>query len=236
MYVKIVNHEREESPRRRADLRRLFRYLFTPQSIMEADGGRLLGPPELLNVLVCEFPSGPAIERVADDLAEQFHAYTQEALVCQNIEKCDKACNLVSECRGGCLWPLVSKTLCSKTCESALRCRGAAMPESWYAHMMFSFHPNTLAKFIHPPDHNHHIEKFSSVSSNAIRVVKDCLDFMGWGGTNPTVFVVHGDKAHPHVHVVTTTRVFGGGMWHSFDMTRNQLIDLAKFTKDMFGV
>ena len=84
MYVKIVNHEREESPRRRADLRRLFRYLFTPQLIMKADGGRLLGPPELMNVLVCEFPSGPAIERVADDLAEQFYAYTQEALVCQN--------------------------------------------------------------------------------------------------------------------------------------------------------
>ena len=116
MLIKIINFKRK-SPRRPADLRRLFGYLFTPQMAAEPDLNRLLGPPELTHLVLTHRPWGEELELAANDLANQLDSYTREAGVCQR------------ECAG------------QPGCKGIRSCLGTKRPPNWYTHIVFSFAP-----------------------------------------------------------------------------------------------
>jgi len=209
LLIKIINFKRK-SPRRPADLRRLFGYLFTPQMAAEPDLNRLLGPPELTHLVLTHRPWGEELELAANDLANQLDSYTREAGVCQR------------ECAG------------QPGCKGIRSCLGTKRPPNWYTHIVFSFAPMSTPDLTAPPDTHKTPRRHFSPSANAVRIAKDALDFMGWSETQPAVFVVHGDKAHTHVHVVTTVPVFGGGVWDVFRFSRQQLFEIAKICTEAF--
>jgi hypothetical protein len=211
LLIKIINFQRK-SPRRPADLRRLFGYLFTPQMAAEPDLNRLLGPPELNHLVLTHRPWGDELDHAADDLANQIDYYTREAGVCQR------------ECAG------------QPGCKGLKACLGTKRPAGWYTHIVFSFAPLAAPDLRSPPDAHKTPRRNASPAANAIRISKDALDFMGWSETQPALFVVHGDKAHIHVHVVTTTPVFGGGAWDVFRFSRQQLFEIARICTDAFGL
>ena len=59
---------------------------------------------------------------------------------------------------------------------------------------------------------------------------------MGWSGTQPGVFVVHGDREHIHVHAVISTPVFNGGVWDIFRFSRQQLFEIAQKCTEAFNL
>lgn len=59
---------------------------------------------------------------------------------------------------------------------------------------------------------------------------------MGWSEVQPAVFVAHADKAHIHVHVVTTAPVYGGGLWDVFRFSRKRLVEIAEICSDAFDL
>ncbi|MGJ7579819.1 hypothetical protein ACSFA3_06520 [Variovorax sp. RHLX14] len=75
-----------------------------------------------------------------------------------------------------------------------------------------------------------------SHSTNAIRVAKDALDFLGWSDSQPSLFVVHGDRKHVHVHAVIAIPVYGGGTWDVLRFSRQQLHEIAKFATEAFDL
>lgn len=211
MLIKIINFKRK-SPRRPADLRRLFVYLFTPQVAAEPDLNRLLGPPELTHLVLTHRPWGEELELAANDLTNQLDSYTREAGVCQR------------ECAG------------QPGCKGINSCLGTKRPSNWYTHIVFSFAPMSTPDLASPPDAHKTPRRHFSPSANAVRIAKDALDFMGWSETQPALFVVHGDKEHIHVHVVTTVPVFGGGVWDVFRFSRQQLFEIARLCTEAFGL
>jgi len=211
LLIKVINFKRK-SPRRPADLRRLFGYLFTPQMADEPDLNRLLGPPELTHLVLAHRPWGDELAQAADNLANQIDWYTRESGVCQR------------ECAG------------QPGCKGIKSCLGTKRPPNWYTHIIFSFAPMATPDLLQPPDTHETPLRNLSPSANAIRIAKDALDFMGWSETQPAVFVVHRDRAHIHVHVVTTVPVFGGGVWDVFRSSRQQLFEIAKLCTEAFGL
>lgn len=78
MLLKIVNFSRKQ-PRRRCDLRRLLRYLFSPHQSMAGAGVRLLGPPELHKLVLTAMPWGTEICDAASQLTQQMDRYCRAA-------------------------------------------------------------------------------------------------------------------------------------------------------------
>lgn len=87
MLLKIINHKRKQ-PRRRSDLRRLFRYLFTPQLGAHFEGTRLLAPPELHQLFLVASPWGEEIAAAADELTAQMDAYCRTACSGRALPDC----------------------------------------------------------------------------------------------------------------------------------------------------
>lgn len=193
MLIKIINYRRK-TPRRPGDLRRLIRYLFLPKLSTNSSADRLLGPPELHNLLVSARPSGTEIGEAADDLTEQFVRY----------------------CR--------------------LATAGQDKPNVWYVHFIFSFAAATTPKLAFPPDTHVFPERCQSIAKNAIRIAKDALDPLGWGATQPSLFVAHGDRAHVHVHAVIAIPVFGGKNWDVMRFSRKHLNECAQVCAEVFGL
>ena len=78
MLLKIINHRRAQ-PRRRADLRRLFRYLFSPQDSLSGSNVRLLGPPQLYKLALTAMPWGTEVADAATQLTLQMDRYCRAA-------------------------------------------------------------------------------------------------------------------------------------------------------------
>lgn len=211
MLIKVINFERK-SPRRPADLRRLFRYLFTPQLSAEPDLNRLLGPPLLDHLVLTHGIWGDEIDLAADDLANQIDFYSREAGVCQR------------ECSG------------RLGCTGLKACLGRRRPASWYTHIICSFAPIATTDLRTPSDGHRTPRKWASSAANAIRITRDALDFLGWSGAQPGVFVVHGDRQHIHVHAVIATPVFGGDVWDIFNFSREEMFLVARRCTEAFDL
>ncbi len=211
MLIKVINFKRQ-SLRRSSDLRRLFKYLLTPQLGAEPELNRLLGPPQLDHLVLRHTPWGNEVDAAADDLANQFDFYVREAGVCQ------KTCAGIQGCKG------------VKTCV------GRPRPASWYVHIVCSFAPITSPELRNPPDGHQSPPRNASSAANAIRITRDALDHLGWGGTQPAVFVAHGDREHIHVHTVTATPVFGGDVWDIFRFPRSQLYEASMLCSSAFNL
>lgn len=209
LLIKIINSSRN-SPRRVTDLRRLITYLFTPQLSDDPLGNRLLGPAELDHLVTHHTTCNDELSVMVDDLAMQFDWYTREAGICQ------RNCSRPTECRG------------------LKHCLGNVRPASWYAHLIFAFSPTSTDHLRSPPDQHRTPPRSASKSANAIRIARDALDLLGWSGTQPALFVVHGDKRHIHVHAVVATTVFDGGTWDAFRFSRRQLFEIAAICAETF--
>jgi hypothetical protein len=117
-------------------------------------------------------------------------------------------------------------------------CIGKQMPFDWYAHLLFSFAPQSSDDLRSPADPHMSPMRKLSQSKNAIRIAKDVMDNMGWYDTQPTLFVCHGDKAHIHVHVVVSTLVYDDFPWEitkyaAFE-EQAQLFEWASIGADVF--
>lgn len=211
MLIKIIRFKRK-SPRRPTDLRRLFKYLFTPKTDADPASNRLLGPPQVDHLVLNHMPWGNDVEAAADDLANQFDFYVREAGVCQ------KRCAGLVGCKG------------------LKACVGRPRPPAWYAHVVFAFAPIASPEIRNPADDHQSPPRNASSAANAIRIARDALDFLGWGGTQPAVFVAHGDRAHIHVHAVIATPVFGGDVWDVFRFSSRQLFDVAAACTSAFNL
>lgn len=209
MLIKVINFERA-SPRRPADLRRLFRYLFSPQLTSDPNSNRLLGPPLLDHLVLATEIWGDEIDVAADDLANQMDFYVREAGVCQ------RECALRPGCKG------------------LKHCMGRERPPDWYTHIICSFAPFAAGDLRSPADPHSSPRKHASSAANAIRITRDALDFLGWSGAQPGIFVVHGDREHIHVHAVIATPVFGGGVWDVFSFSRQRLFEIAEHCTEAF--
>ncbi|WP_422012755.1 relaxase/mobilization nuclease domain-containing protein [Roseateles sp.] len=79
MLLKIINFRRKQ-PRRRSDLRRLLRYLFTPHQSVAGAGARLLGAPQLHKLVLSAMPwSAAGIRDAASQLTQQMDRYCRAA-------------------------------------------------------------------------------------------------------------------------------------------------------------
>lgn len=90
---------------------------------------------------------------------------------------------------------------------------GRAMPDNWFAHVVFSFAPWSSGNIRSPVDNFKTPFRHLSQSKNAIRIAKDALDFLGWSGERPALFVTHGDRQHIHVHGVFAVVGHNGHDW-----------------------
>ncbi|RZI60505.1 MAG: hypothetical protein EOP14_00960 [Pseudomonas sp.] len=77
MLLKIINHRRKQ-PRTPNDLRRLIRYLFSPQRSRHKKNSRLLGPPQLYKLALSNMPWGSEIDEAASQLTRQMDRYCRE--------------------------------------------------------------------------------------------------------------------------------------------------------------
>jgi hypothetical protein len=111
---------------------------------------------------------------------------------------------------------------------------GKHMPDPWYVHIMLSFSPKATPALMAPPDKHAVPAKARSMTGNAIRLAFDALDFLGWGGTQPGVFVVHGDRRHIHVHAVIVLPVKDGDVWDVLRFSRRQVNEIAQICSDAF--
>lgn len=116
MLIKISNFKSKGEKRPR-ELRRLFKYLSSPQSDTEPTGPRLLGPPELHHLVLTYKPWGEELDLAADDLTNQLDAYTRGAGSCQR------------ECAG------------RPGCKGLKACVGRKRPSTWFVHIIVSFEP-----------------------------------------------------------------------------------------------
>lgn len=82
MLLKIINHSRKQA-RRPSDLRRLLRYLLTPQASLEGPTSRLLGPPFLSKLALSHMPWGAEVNAAAEQLTRQMIRYCRAARVGQ---------------------------------------------------------------------------------------------------------------------------------------------------------
>jgi hypothetical protein len=113
---------------------------------------------------------------------------------------------------------------------------GRDMPDVWYVHFIFSFAPTTTPKLTFPSDTHLLPQRGASTSKNAIRIAKDALDAFGWSDTQPSIFVVHGDRAHVHVHAVIAIPVFGGTNWDVLKISRQQLHEYGQICAEAFSL
>jgi hypothetical protein len=209
--IKISNFKSKGAKRPR-ELRRLFKYLSSPQNKAQLGHPRLLGPPELNHLVLTHRPWGEELDLAADDLTNQLDAYTRQAGACQR------------ECAG------------RPGCKGLKACVGRKRPSSWFVHIIFSFEPIAAHDLWSPADTHKTPPRNAAPAANAIRITRDALDFMGWSNTQPAVFVAHADKAHIHVHVVTTVPVFGGGLWDVFRFSRKRMFEIAEISSEAFGL
>lgn len=112
----------------------------------------------------------------------------------------------------------------------------AGKPEidPWYVHIIVSFSPKTTPDLAAPPDPHKVPRKANSIARNALRLTFDALDFLGWGQTQPGVFVVHGDRQHVHVHAVIVLPVKGGDFWDVMRFSRREINQIARICSDAF--
>jgi len=209
--IKIIRFKRK-SRKRPADLRRLFLYLFTPKPDADPASNRLLGPPQLDHLVLNHMPWGDDVKAAADDLANQFDFYVREAGVCQT------KCAGVTGCKG------------------LKACVGRPRPVDWYAHVVFAFAPIASPEIRNPADDHKTPPRNASSAANAIRIARDVLDFLGWTGIQPAVFVAHGDQAHIHVHAVISTPVFDDNTWDIFRFSKKQLFAVAATCTSAFNL
>jgi len=193
MLIKIMNRRRAKS-RKVGDLRRLMRYLFTPKLSAEPMGARLLGPPELHQLLLNDRPWGDEVDDAAFDLADQLWRYCREARI------------------------------------------GQSMPIVWYVHVICSFAPAATESLRSPPDPYPTPARWASTAKNAIRVTSDAMDFLGWTLNRPSVFVVHGDREHIHVHVVAAIPTAGDDDWAILRLSRREINKVAKICAEAFNI
>lgn len=113
---------------------------------------------------------------------------------------------------------------------------GLGRPETWFLHMIFSFSPKASPALRDPPDGHVVPARNRSQSANALRVVFDALDFLGWHPMQPGVFVCHGDRRHIHVHAVIVLPFEGGGLWDIMRMSRTQLWEIAQISTAAFDL
>jgi hypothetical protein len=90
---------------------------------------------------------------------------------------------------------------------------GRDMPDEWFAHLVFSFAPWSGGNLRSSVDDFKTPYRHLSQSKNAIRIAKDALDFLGWSGERPGLFVSHGDRHHIHVHGVFPVVGHNGPDW-----------------------
>lgn len=235
MLIKIINFARaSDAPRPPAHLRRQLRYLFTPQLSRDPDLNRLLGPPLLDHLILTHGVFGTDIELAANDLANQFDFYAREAGVCQ------QPCSSFHEPKWATPHPelrFVPEIHPNRpNCAGLKSCLGRKRPTDWYVHMIFSFAPFATADLRSPSDPHSTPRKHASSAGNAIRIARDALKLLGWSGTQPGVFVVHGDREHIHVHAVIATPVFGGAVWDVFNFSRQELFDVASMCREAFAL
>lgn len=196
MLIKVINEQRQ-NPRNRRDLRRLFLYLFEPQSTDNPES-RLLGPPELHNLCTTFRPWGQETYMAAEELTLQFENYCKRATIAR------------------------------------------PMPDEWFAHVVFAFAPWSSGNIRSPSDPHKTPKRHFSQAKNAVRVAKDALDFLGWGGERPAIFVTHGDKSHIHVHGVFAVVGHDGPDWdinkYSLESNKAELAEVAKLCTEAFSL
>jgi len=211
MLIKVINFQRK-TPRGTTDLRRLFKYLLTPKIIENKTGARLLGPPQFDHLVLTTKPWGDENDKAVTDLVEQFDFYVREACVCQ------RSCARPESCKG------------LKTCI------GRGKPDPWFVHIIFSFAPIDENQLRSPADQHTSPSRWASTTSNTIRIARDALDFLGWDAVQPSVFVVHGDTDHIHIHAVIATPVFPDAFWNVFKFQRRELFEVAKIAANAFNL
>lgn len=113
-------------------------------------------------------------------------------------------------------------------------CAGRKIPDAWYVHIIFSFAAAATADLIDPPDNHVSPRRHKSSASNAVRIAKDALDFMGAPNSQPAIFVVHGDRRHVHVHAVVALPFVGPEDWDLLRISRVQLNEIAKICAGAF--
>jgi hypothetical protein len=115
-------------------------------------------------------------------------------------------------------------------------CAGKPMPHRSYVHIVISFAPAAKRVLAAPIDPHHVPPKAWSMAGNALRVAFDALDYLGWEGEQPAVFVVHGDRRHVHVHAVIALPIKQGRTWDILRFSRKQIDEWAKITSDAFNL
>ncbi len=116
---------------------------------------------------------------------------------------------------------------------------GRAMPDNWFAHVVFSFAPWTSENLRSPADNFKTPFRHLSQSKNAVRIAKDALDFLGWSSERPAIFVTHGDRHHIHVHGVFPVVGHNGPDWDINDHSKENdplLFEAGKLCTEAFSL
>lgn len=115
-------------------------------------------------------------------------------------------------------------------------CAGREIPEVWYLHILISFAPTSASDLRSPPDSHRTPSRGASQSQNALRLTYDALNALGWPMRQPSIFVVHGDRRHIHVHGVLALVFPSGEVADALKTSRRVLNEVAEICADAFGL
>lgn len=114
-------------------------------------------------------------------------------------------------------------------------CVGKPIPDHWFVHLVVAFAPAAKQALQSPPDKTSKY-RWGSLHKNACGIAGDLLNSVGWTADRPSIFVVHGDKSHIHVHVVALVPTRGGSDWTIGKMPRGQQNTAAKRCAEAFNL
>jgi len=81
-------------------------------------------------------------------------------------------------------------------------CDGKPFPDTWYVHVVLSFHPRDAHNIDSPRDELAYKNAFRSRTNSVMRISLDILKTLGISLTQPIFLVPHADRQHLHVHAV----------------------------------
>lgn len=113
-------------------------------------------------------------------------------------------------------------------------CVGRPLPNTWYTHIVMSFHTRDGVKLDAPQDRLKHRNPYLSRSMNAMRICIDLLKTFGCSMTQPALLVAHSDRRHIHVHAVVLLPVKGGSDWDILKHSRSFLYEWALINTKTF--
>ena len=115
-------------------------------------------------------------------------------------------------------------------------CEGRPTPDVWYVHIVVAFAPSARAALSNPANKTA-TGRWGPLPVNACSISKDVLASFGWTRSHPTLFVVHGDTQHVHVHVVPVIPQIGiHPDWDILRISRRALNAAAKACAARFGI